>query len=73
VKVDFVQGQLVSEDGSRTSPIVARETLESVLLLQGNQNGRGWTMVIERASGHLSATLADAEGAFVIAGACTAQ
>jgi hypothetical protein len=71
--VDFAAKRLASEDGQRTSPIASQELLDAVLLLQGTQNGRGWTMVIDRATGHLSATIADAEGALVIAGACTAR
>jgi hypothetical protein len=71
--VDFTARQLASEDGQRTSPIASQELLEAALLLQGTQNGRGWTMVVDRATGHLSATVADAEGALVIAGACTAR
>jgi hypothetical protein len=73
VQVDFAQSRLASPDDQRTSPIAAVEKLDAVLVVQGNQNGRGWTMVIDRATGHLSATLADAEGAFVLAGACVAK
>jgi len=69
--VDFDAKQLASEDGARTTPIVSVEKLDAALLLQGNQNGRGWTMVVDRVSGHLSASLVDTEGAFVLAGACT--
>jgi hypothetical protein len=72
-RVDFAARQLASADGQRTSPIAALETLDNVLVLQGHQNGRGWTLVIERATGHLSLSAADAEGAFVLAGACTAE
>lgn len=72
-RVDFAAKQLVSEDGRRTSPIGVLETLEAVLVLQGHQNGRGWTLVVERATGHLSASAADAAGAFVLAGSCTAE
>ena len=71
VRVDFAGKQLLSEDGARTSPIATVETLDAVVVLQGHQNGRGWTMVIERATGHLSAAVADAEGSFALAGACT--
>ena len=73
VHVDFAGSKLTAPDDPRTSPIKAVEALDAVLVLQGHQNGRGWTMVIARATGHLSATLADAEGAFVLAGACTAH
>lgn len=72
-RVDFVAKQLESQDGQRSSPIAALETLDTVLVVQGHQDGRGWTLVIERATGHLSASAADAEGAFVLAGSCTAQ
>jgi hypothetical protein len=71
VHVDFAGRRLASPDGQRTSPITAFEALETTLVLQGHQNGRGWTMVIERATGRLSATLADVEGAFVLAGSCS--
>ena len=73
IHVDFAASRLHSTDEQRTSPIASVEKEDDVILLQGSQNGRGWTMVIDRATGHLSATLADAEGAIVIAGACTAK
>ena len=72
-RVDFATKELSSPDGQRKSPISTLETLDAVLLLQGHQNGRGWTLVIDRASGHLSGSAADAEGAFVLAGSCTAE
>jgi hypothetical protein len=71
--VDFAASQVASTDAQRKSPIAAVEVLDAVLVLQGHQRGHGWTMVIERATGHLSVALAGAEGAFVLAGACTAQ
>jgi hypothetical protein len=73
VRVDFASRQLASTDGQRTSPIHALEALETVLVLQGQQNGRGWTMVVERVTGHLSATITGAEGVFVLSGGCTAR
>jgi hypothetical protein len=73
VHVDFAGSRLAAPDDERTSPIAAVEALDAVLVLQGHQNGRGWTMVIDRATGRLSATLADAEGAFVLAGVCSAR
>lgn len=73
VLIDFEKGRIASEDGQRTSPIAATETSEDVLILQGHQNGRGWVMVIERTTGHLSATLAETAGSFVLAGACSPQ
>lgn len=73
LRVDFAAKQLVSSDGQRTSPILAVEAQGAVVVLQGHQNGRGWTMVLERATGRLSATIATLEGAFVLAGGCSAE
>jgi hypothetical protein len=73
IRVDFAGMALASEDGQRTSPIAAVEALDTALVLQGHQNGRGWTLVIDRATGQLSATLAEVEGAMVVAGACAAR
>ena len=72
-RVDFAAKQLASQDGQRTSPIAAVETLDTALVLQGQQNGRGWTLVVERATGHLSVSAADVEGVYVLAGSCTAE
>lgn len=72
-KVDFSAGRITAEDGQRTSPIDGAATLDAVVVLNGHQEGRSWMMVIDRATGHLSATITDAEGAFVIAGACLAD
>lgn len=71
--IDFAKSQLATVDEQRTSPIKAVEKLDNVVVLQGNQNGRGWAIVLDRATGHLSASVAGAEGAFVVAGACTAR
>jgi hypothetical protein len=73
IRVDFAENQILTEDGQRRSPIASVETRDAVLLLQGHQDGRGWTLVIERATGALSAALADAEGGLVVTGACLAH
>jgi hypothetical protein len=72
-RIDFAAKQLVSIDGQRTSPIHAVDALDAVVVLQGHQEGRGWTMVLERATGRLSATIATVEGAFILAGGCSAE
>lgn len=73
VRLDFEARRVVSEDGQRSSPITEAIAVDGVLILSGHQEGRGWTMAIQRATGRLSAALVDAEGAFVIAGACVAD
>jgi hypothetical protein len=71
--VDFANNQLTSKANERTSPIDDVDVLETVLVVQGHQNGRGWTMVIDRETGHLSAALAEIAGSFVLAGDCAAN
>ena len=42
-----------------------------MLILQGSQYGRGWSMVVARATGQMTVTVAEAAGAFVLAGSCS--
>jgi len=72
-QVDFAAKRLTSGDAQRTSPIKAVDVHDAVLVLQGYQNGHGWTMVIDRVTGHLSSSITGAEGAYMLAGACTAH
>ena len=68
--VDFKKKLVRSADGQRSSPIHAVEASDAALIVQGSQNGRGWSMVIERASGKLTGTIAEVEGAIVLSGSC---
>lgn len=68
--MDFKSHRLRSPDGQRTSPIGAMEVTESALIAQGNQNGRAWSVAIDRASGRMVGTISDPEGAFVLTGSC---
>lgn len=70
-QVDFKAKLLRSTDGQRSSPIRSIEASEVTLIVQGSQNGRGWSMVVERASGRMSGTITEAAGAFMLAGSCT--
>jgi hypothetical protein len=70
IGVDFKAHRLRSPNGQRTSPIDAMSVDESVLVAQGNQNGRGWSMVIDRATGHMTGTIVEIEGAFILTGTC---
>lgn len=72
LRVDFEAKKLLSLDGQRSSPIRSVEVDEKTLILQGSQNGRGWSVAIDRASGAMSGTIAEIEGAFVLAGSCKA-
>ena len=70
--VSFKHKKLSSPNSDRTSPIHSVQVDTAVVVVQGSQNGRGWSMVVDRASGALSGTIADAEGAIIVAGTCSA-
>jgi hypothetical protein len=70
VRVDVPGRTLASPDGSRKAEVKSVTRLDGSLILQGAQNGRGWTLAIVEESGKMSAAVADGEDAFVVYGAC---
>jgi hypothetical protein len=70
--IDVPQRLLRSVDGARTSPIASVERSNGRLMIQGMQNERVWGAVIEEASGHMSATVGEHDGALVLGGVCLA-
>jgi hypothetical protein len=71
ISVDFNAHRLRSPDGQRTSPIDAMAVSDAVLIAQGNQNGRAWSMTLDRTTGGMIGTIAEPAGAFVLTGSCT--
>jgi hypothetical protein len=71
VKIDVGQ-RMVSAvgDSARTSPIVTVERADQNLVLQGGQNGRGWSAVIAGDTGLLSFSVTAPGVGFVVFGAC---
>jgi hypothetical protein len=72
VRIDVPRRLLSSVDGARTSPIATSQRANGRLMLQGMQNERVWGAVINEATGHMSATIGEHDGAMVISGACIA-
>ena len=71
INVDLKAMKVHSDAGARHSPIRNVEHLNGSLIIQGGQEGRGWTLTIAEETGRMSATIsADGEG-FVVFGACT--
>jgi hypothetical protein len=74
VKVDFankaLSGRLESGD-ERKTPVRHVERGDDSTLLQGGEFGRGWSLVIQHATGEMSGAIAGEEGAVVLLGACT--
>jgi len=72
VRVNVSQRLLSSVDGARTSPIASVQRSNGRLMMQGMQNERVWGVVIDEASGQMSATVGEDDGAIVISGGCVA-
>ena len=54
-----------------TSAVKNIEHVDGRLILQGAENGRGWTLVILKENGKMSSTVSDEDVGFVVFGACT--
>ena len=55
----------------RVAQISVQTAQEGELLLQGVQNGFGWTMTISQESGDMALTIAGRQAGFVVFGTCT--
>ena len=60
-----------SSKEKKESQIKNLEKIDGKIFIQGVENGRAWSMIIEEASGKMSATVAEERVGFVIFGACT--
>ena len=54
-----------------TTPIVSMENTDAQILLQGKEQGYGWTFALDQEEGNFSATLVNRDGVFVLFGSCT--
>ena len=54
-----------------TTEIQNVHRIDGKTIIQGAEGGRGWTMLIDQATGQLSAAVADQHDGFVLFGACT--
>lgn len=73
IRVDFKNKRLSGtlEDGNEvTTAIQNSQSIEGKTILQGAENGRGWSVVITEESGKMTASIADEQVAFVLFGAC---
>ena len=74
LKINFKNKTIsTTEESGRkdTSRIKNIERAKGNLILQGSENGRGWTMVISEETGKMSATVSDDQVGFVVFGAST--
>jgi hypothetical protein len=70
LKVD-VAGQTVATGTARKSAIKSVTRLDGQLILQGNENGRGWSATVDEDTGVMAIAVVDNDYTFSLFGACT--
>jgi hypothetical protein len=70
IRVDVGARKVVTSAG-RTSAPKSVTHLNGHLILQGSEDGRGWSATIEEASGRMAAAVVDNDHTFSLFGACT--
>jgi len=73
VRVNIAQKLLSTVDGARTSPIANVQRANGRIIIQGTQNDRAWSAVIDERSGQMMASIGEKDGVIVLAAACIAQ
>jgi len=74
IRVDFNKKRLSGtlEDGNQVSTGIQNfQSIDGKTILQGAENGRGWSVVLTEETGKITATIADDQVAFVLFGVCT--
>jgi len=71
MRIDFAKKTIAGP--KRTTPIVSMSKNDSDLLLQGSELGYAWTIVLNIASGSMSASMIKGDTVFALFGACTPQ
>ena len=69
LRIDFARKTVAGTH--RSSPILQTNQSEEQILLQGFDEGLGWTIAIGAGSGRMHATLAGQQGAIILQGTCT--
>jgi hypothetical protein len=70
IKID-VNTKVVTASFGRKSTLGTTTHTDGRLVLQGGENGRGWSATIDENSGEMSASVVDKDYTFSLFGACT--
>jgi hypothetical protein len=70
IRID-VGAQTVTAGTSRRTTLRSATRLDGQLILQGGENGRGWSATIEEETGRMAAAIVDNDHTFSIFGGCT--
>ena len=76
ITIDFANKQVHStkESGSEvTSPIKNQQETRNQLILQGVENGHGWTLAIDRKHGRMTVGTTGEDVSYILFGACIAR
>lgn len=74
VRIELGKKRLVSVTApERVTAIENVREHDGLTILQGAENGRAWSLVVDQASGRLTGSVTDGEGAFALFGACMVQ
>jgi hypothetical protein len=75
LRIDLAERHVVplSADGTdaKPRPVQVLEQAGRRLILQGVENGRGWTAVVDRVSGQMVTSASDGSSGFLVFSACT--
>lgn len=72
LRVDLKGRLLTDNNGSgRKTEIKASSVVDGQLMLQGGENGKGWTMVIGSETGRWGGAVVEDDGLFAVFGSCT--
>lgn len=66
-----VGAKTVTAGPGRTASVKAVSNIDGQLILQGGENGRGWSATIEEKTGRMAAAVVDSDVTFSIFGGCT--
>jgi hypothetical protein len=73
IKIDL-KNQTINEVGEntkkRTSKIINLKRIDSKIIMQGIENGRSWSVIIDEKTGKMSAAASDEGIGFVVLGYC---
>jgi hypothetical protein len=70
IKFD-VAGQTVTTGAARKSPLSSVKHIDGQLILQGSENGRGWSATIDEETGRMAVAIVDNDYTFSLFGTCT--
>jgi hypothetical protein len=70
IRVD-VAAKAVSADGNKKSVLKSVARVDGELILQGSENGRGWSATVDEETGAMAAAVIEQDYTFSLFGTCT--